>query len=153
MNIWSTLDSSTLINLSILIPLLGAGLLVAAGKFPNLREAITLTTSLLLLSIVLTITHHEFDGQSMSATWVEVFPGISLAFDVEPLGVLFAVVASFLWIVTSVYAIGYMRGHNEENQTRFFCCFALAISSVMAICFSGNLLTLFVFYEIGRAHV
>ena len=148
MNIWSTLDSSTLINLSILIPLLGAGLLVAAGKFPNLREAITLTTSLLLLSIVLTITHHEFDGQSMSATWVEVFPGISLAFDVEPLGVLFAVVASFLWIVTSVYAIGYMRGHNEENQTRFFCCFALAISSVMAICFSGNLLTLFVFYEV-----
>jgi multicomponent Na+:H+ antiporter subunit D len=41
-----------------------------------------------------------------------------------------------------------MRGHNEENQTRFFFCFALAISSVMAICFSGNLLTLFVFYEV-----
>ncbi|MEM7257691.1 MAG: proton-conducting transporter membrane subunit, partial [Pseudomonadota bacterium] len=69
-------------------------------------------------------------------------------FDVEPLGVLFALVASFLWIVTSIYAIGYMRGHNEQNQTRFFCCFALAISSVMAICFSGNLLTLFIFYEV-----
>lgn len=148
MNIWSTLDGSTLINLSILIPLIGAGLVIATGKFPNLREAITLTTALLLLSIVLTITHHEFHGQSLSTQWIEIFPGISLAFDVEPLGVLFAVVASFLWIVTSIYAIGYMRGHNEENQTRFFCCFALAISSVMAICFSGNLLTLFVFYEV-----
>ena len=124
MNIWSTLDGSTLINLSILIPLIGAGLVIATGKFPNLREAITLTTALLLLSIVLTITHHEFDGQSLSTQWIEIFPGISLAFDVEPLGVLFAVVASFLWIVTSIYAIGYMRGHNEENQTRFFCCFA-----------------------------
>ena len=40
---------------------------------------------------------------------------------------LFALVASGLWIVTTLYAIGYMRGHHEENQTRFFACFALAI--------------------------
>jgi multicomponent Na+:H+ antiporter subunit D len=79
---------------------------------------------------------------------IELFPGLGLNFEVEPLGVLFALVASFLWIITSIYAIGYMRGHNEANQTRFFCCFALAICSVMAICFSGNLLTLFVFYEV-----
>jgi len=32
-----------------------------------------------------------------------VVPGLSLAFAVEPLGMLFALVASFLWIVTSIY--------------------------------------------------
>jgi multicomponent Na+:H+ antiporter subunit D len=96
----------------------------------------------------LAITDYTFQGLPLKLDVIELFPGLGLNFEVEPLGVLFALVASFLWIITSIYAIGYMRGHNEANQTRFFCCFALAICSVMAICFSGNLLTLFVFYEV-----
>ena len=79
---------------------------------------------------------------------LEVVPGLSLAFAVEPLGMLFALVASFLWIVTSIYSIGYMRGHHEQNQTRFYVCFALALSSVMGLTFSANMFTLFIFYEL-----
>jgi multicomponent Na+:H+ antiporter subunit D len=148
MNIWTAVDPSTLISLSIIIPLIGACLVLATGKSPNLREAVTLATAALLFTVVLAIADNTFNQVSMQTTWLELFPGIGLAFEVEPLGVLFSVVASFLWIVTTIYAIGYMRGHHEQNQTRFFLCFALAISSVMAICFSANLLTLFVFYEI-----
>lgn len=148
MNLWQGIAPSQLISLAILVPLLGAFLVIATGKRPNLREAVTLTTAAILFSIVLAITDYTFKGVEMQLLWVEIFPGLGINFDVEPLGVLFALVASFLWIITSIYAIGYMRGHNEENQTRFFCCFALAISSVMAICFSGNLLTLFIFYEV-----
>lgn len=148
MNLWQGLDPSLLISLSILVPFVGAFLLVVCGKIPNLREAVTLITATVLFSIVLAIADYTFRGIGMQLDVVELFPGLGISFDVEPLGVLFALVASFLWIVTSIYAIGYMRGHNEENQTRFFCCFALAISSVMAICFSGNLLTLFIFYEV-----
>ena len=148
MNLWHSIEPSQLICLSILVPLVGALLVVATGKSPNLREAITLITALVLFSIVLAITDYTFLGTELRLDVIELFPGLGLNFEVEPLGVLFALVASFLWIITSIYAIGYMRSHKEENQTRFFCCFALAISSVMAICFSGNLLTLFVFYEI-----
>jgi multicomponent Na+:H+ antiporter subunit D len=50
--------------------------------------------------------------------------------------------------VTSLYSIGYMRGHHEKNQTRFYIFFAVAISATMGVAFSGNLLTLFLFYEI-----
>src|SRR5690606_6649952 len=60
----------------------------------------------------------------------------------------FALVASSLWIITSIYSIGYMRGHHEENQTRFYLFFAIAIAAVMGVAFAGNLLTLFVFYEV-----
>jgi multicomponent Na+:H+ antiporter subunit D len=148
MNIWQGIDPSHLISLSIVIPFIGALLVVLTGKQPNLREAVTLTTAAILFTIVLAITDNVFQGNTLSLHLVELFPGIAISFEVEPLGVLFALVASFLWIVTTIYAIGYMRGHKELNQTRFFCCFALAISSVMAICFSGNLLTLFIFYEI-----
>ncbi|GHA17617.1 cation:proton antiporter [Arenicella chitinivorans] len=148
MNLWQAIEPSNLIALSILVPFVGALLVVATGKWPNLREAVTLTTAVVLFSVVLAITDYTFRGVELTQNVVELFPGLALSFSVEPLGVLFALVASFLWIITSVYAIGYMRGHDEQNQTRFFCCFALAISSVMAICFSGNLLTLFVFYEV-----
>ncbi|HCH33432.1 MAG TPA: cation:proton antiporter, partial [Oceanospirillaceae bacterium] len=138
MNLWQSVEPSQLISLSILIPFIGALLVVATGKNPNLREAVTLITATILFSIVLAITDYTFQGVELRLDVAELFPGLSISFAVEPLGVLFALVASFLWIITSIYAIGYMRGHNEENQTRFFCCFALAISSVMAICFSGN---------------
>ncbi len=75
-------------------------------------------------------------------------PGLDLALEVEPLGMLFALVASFLWIVTSIYSIGYMRAHGESHQTRFYVCFAVALSSAIGVAFAANMFTLFVFYEV-----
>lgn len=148
MNIWSALDPSQLINLTIFVPLIGAALVVMLGKYPNIRETASITTAVILFTLVLSIADSTFNQVNMATSWVALLPGLDIAFSVEPLGVLFALVASFLWIITTIYAIGYMRGHSEDNQTRFFCCFALAISTVMAICFSANLLTLFIFYEL-----
>ena len=145
MNIWSALDPSQLINLTIFVPLIGAALVVMLGKYPNIRETASITTAVILFTLVLSIADSTFNQVNMATSWVALLPGLDIAFSVEPLGVLFALVASFLWIITTIYAIGYMRGHSEDNQTRFFCCFALAISTVMAICFSANLLTLFIF--------
>jgi multicomponent Na+:H+ antiporter subunit D len=147
-NLWQGVEPSSLISLAILVPLVGALLVAATGKIPNLREAVTLTTATILFTLVLAITDNTFNGVEMRLDVIEIFPGLGINFLVEPLGVLFALVASFLWIITSIYAVGYMRGNKEENQTRFFTCFAFSISSVMAICFSGNLLTLFIFYEV-----
>ncbi|MGI9320765.1 MAG: proton-conducting transporter membrane subunit, partial [Thiogranum sp.] len=72
----------------------------------------------------------------------------AIAFEIEALGMLFALVAGLLWVVTSIYSIGYMRSHNEQNQTRFFAAFAVSIAATMGIAFSANLVTLFFFYEL-----
>ena len=74
-------------------------------------------------------------------------PGLALAFKVEPLGMLFALVASSLWIVNSIYSIGYMRANDEPRQTTFYVCFAVALGSTIGIAFAKNLFTLFLFYE------
>ena len=66
----------------------------------------------------------------------------------ESLGILFALVASVLWVITSIYSIGYMRKNNAKNQTRFYAMFAIAIGSTLGVAFAGNLLTLFLWYEI-----
>ncbi len=129
-------------------PLIGAVLIAVTGRSPNLREAVTLSTATITFLTVASLVSGVMDGQRPAVLLFEVLPAITLSFTLEPLGMLFALVASFLWIVTSVYAIGYMRGHNEQNQTRFYVCFAIAISAAIGVAFSGNLFSLLVFYEV-----
>ena len=115
---------------------------------PNLREGVTLVTAVLLLLCVRARCCRSFSAaRDPALTLFEVLPGLSIAFEVEPLGMLFALIASGLWIVNSLYSIGYMRANDEAQQTRFYVCFALALAATMGIAFAGNLFTLFVFYE------
>ncbi len=140
-----TLEQAVL--LAIAIPFLGVPAIIAAGARPNLREAMTLLTAAALIAAVVTVVHGFMKGGRPEITLFEVMPGLPVAFTVEPLGLLFAAVASFLWIVTSIYSIGYMRGHHEVNQTRFYAYFAVSIGSAIGIAFAGNMFTLFIFYE------
>lgn len=104
-------------------------------------------TAVLLLGSVLMLLPVVMAGDRPAVELFQLLPGIQFGFRVEPLGMLFALVASGLWIVNSVYSIGYMRANHEHSQTRFYVCFALALACVMGIAFSSNLLTLFLFYE------
>jgi multicomponent Na+:H+ antiporter subunit D len=141
------MSSNALLAVALLLPIAGALLIAATGKWPNVREAVTLSTAGLLFLSVLTIYSNLQGGTRLSLVLVETLPGLPIALAVEPLGMLFALVASFLWIVTSLYAIGYMRSHGEQHQTRFYICFAVAIASTMGIALAANMFTLFIFYE------
>ena len=131
-----------------LIPLAGAVLIALAGRRPNLREAVTLTTALALFAAVASLAPAVLEGARPAAELWEIMPGLALAFEVEPLGMLFALIAALLWIPNSIYSIGYMRTHGETNQTRFYVCFAVALSGAAGVAFAGNMFTLFLFYEL-----
>ena len=133
--------------LAVALPFAGAGLVSITGSWPNLREAVTLTTAGAVFLVVAMMAPAVLAGGRPAASLIELFPGLSLALEAEPLGMMFAGVASFLWIVNSVYSIGYMRGHEERHQTRFYVCFAVAIGCAMGVAFAQNMLTLFIFYE------
>jgi multicomponent Na+:H+ antiporter subunit D len=132
---------------AIAVPLGGAALIAAAHRMPDLREGVTLVAAAALFLLVASLAPEVLAGGRPGVHVAEVMPGIALAFRVEPLGMLFALVASGLWIVNSLYSIGYMRGNNEQHQTRYYVCFAAALASTMGIAFAGNLFTLFLFYE------
>lgn len=137
-----------LIAFCLLLPVVAAFFVLALRNSENAREASTLFWGGLTFAHVLGLLHYIREGGRPRLDLVEVVPGVSLAFEVEPLGLVFALVASFLWPVTSLYAIGYMRGHHEKNQTRFFFFFAIAIAGALGVAFSANLFTLFAFYEV-----
>ncbi len=141
------MSAAIALGFTILLPLAASVLIRLLDRRPNLREAVTLAAAAGLFGLVLRVAFAFEAGARPALTLIEPLPGIPLAFAVEPLGLLFALVASLLWVVTSVYSIGYMRAHHEHHQTRFYAAFALSLASTMGVAFAGNLLTLFVFYE------
>ena len=139
---------ATLMELALAVPVAGAFLVLATGRNANLRDAVSLMTAVVLFLVVCSLYPQVASGSRPDLMFMEMVPGLSLRLTLEPLGMIFALVASFLWIITTMYAIGYMRGHHEENQTRFYFFFAISIAAVMGVALAGNMLTLFVFYEV-----
>ncbi|MCA9623386.1 MAG: monovalent cation/H+ antiporter subunit D family protein, partial [Myxococcales bacterium] len=137
-----------LIAAALLVPAVTAALLPLFAGRPNVREGATLFGAGLLFAAVLALLVGVLAGGRPELPVIAVAPGLIIGFAVEPLGMLFAVVASGLWIVNSVYSIGYMRAEKAHRQTLFYVCFAVAIAATMGIALSGNLFTLFLFYEL-----
>jgi multicomponent Na+:H+ antiporter subunit D len=132
--------------LAVLVSLAVVPLLVASRR-PNSREFWTFAAAVAKFLIVLSMLPAVLGGSRLEFTVAQVLPGVAIQFRVEPLGLLFALVSSCLWIVTSAYSVGYMRGLGEHSQTRYYCFFALALSATLGVAFSANLLTLYLFYE------
>ncbi|MCP5084410.1 MAG: monovalent cation/H+ antiporter subunit D family protein [Alphaproteobacteria bacterium] len=141
------MSNTALLLLLLLLPLAGSIGIIAVGRFPNVREGVTLVTASLVALLVVITAARFLSGEEFALTVAQPMPGVALAFRVEALGMLFALVAGLLWVVTSIYAIGYMRKLGEQNQTRFYAAFAVAISCAMGVAFADNLFTLFLFYE------
>ena len=142
------MTGGSLIALALCLPLLAALAIWFVGNSPNQRDAVTLITAAALFLVVLAILPLVLAELPVELELLAPVPGLKIAFAVEPLGMIFAGVASFLWIVNSIFSIGYMRGNKEPRQTRFYVCFAIAIGATMGLAFAENLFTLFICYEI-----
>ncbi|MCA9148106.1 MAG: monovalent cation/H+ antiporter subunit D family protein [Planctomycetales bacterium] len=142
------MSAETRILLLLVLPLLTSGLIVLFGRRPNLREAVHLSLGSVVFGIAASLAGPVFHGLRPELQLGELVPGFAISFRFEPLGMLFALVASGLWVVTTAYAMGYMRAHHEANQTRFFACFPIAICAALGAAGAANLLTLFLFYEL-----
>ena len=137
-----------LLQLAFWTPPAGALLIVAAGRQAGVRDAITLATAALLFAALLALAPAVFGGARPALTLAEPLPGLPLRLTVEPLGMLFALLSSSLWIITTLYSFGYMGAHHAHGLTRFYACFALSLWAATGMALAGNLLTLFVSYEI-----
>jgi multicomponent Na+:H+ antiporter subunit D len=133
--------------LAILVSAGGALLIIACKNRPNLRELCSVAAGVVKLSLVVSMVPAVLRGSTIECSVFKLLPGIDIAFRVDALGLLFALGASLLWIVTTFYSIGYMRTLDEHAQTRYYACFAVALSCTMGVAFAANLFTLFLFYE------
>jgi len=134
--------------LAVLVAALGAVLIACTGqRRANLREFWSVAAGVAMFALIASMIPEVLAGRKPECILFRILPGIELAFRVDAFGLLFAAGASFLWILTSFYSVGYLRCLAEHAQTRYFSCFALALSATIGVAFSANLFTLFLFYE------
>jgi multicomponent Na+:H+ antiporter subunit D len=133
---------------AVLVSLVAAGLIALSGRRPNVREAWTFAAAVLELAFVASLLPRVLAGEVVETLPLGLVPGMALHLRADAFGLLFALVASGLWLLTSVYSVGYMREGRYGHQTAYFASFAVAISATIGVAFSANLITFFIFYEI-----
>ncbi|MGM0389784.1 MAG: proton-conducting transporter membrane subunit, partial [Natrinema limicola] len=138
---------------AVLVSAVAIVLIIASHRRPNLREGWSVLAALTKFGLVVSMLPAVMDGTVFrwslkESTGIQFLAGIDFALRADRLGIFFALLASFLWIFTSFYAAGYMRGLSEHDQTRFFASFAASLSAAVGIAFAANLVTIFVFYEL-----
>lgn len=132
--------------LAILVPIVGGGLVALFKEHQTtLRNMVATLTTVVTFGIVAPALPAVLRGEETYWIAVRITQGLNLAFKVEPLGILFALLASMLWIFSTIYATGYMD--HEHHKRRFFTFYILALSATMGVAFSANLFTLYLFYE------
>lgn len=134
--------------IAVLIATVASLLIMFTPKRPNLRETWSVLGAVATFLTVLSMTPAVLAGKAFEYTPFVILPGISMKFRVDALGMIFGTISSFLWILVTFYNIGYMRSLKEHAQTRYYFCFAVAIVGAVGVAFSGNLFTLYFFYEV-----
>jgi len=118
-------ETSILPVLACLASLLAIPGILLLRRSPNLREGVTFAAGAIKLCFVLMMVPGVLNGTIYEFRFLELVAGVGLEFRVDGLGLLFAIVAAFLWICTSLYAL----------------------CATLGVAFAGNLLTLYIFYE------
>ena len=133
---------------AVLVSAVAIPVILSLKARPNVREGVTLLVAGTKFAIVASMVPGVLSGTEYVTTIGEFGSGLSLVLRADTLGILFGLLASLLWVVTSFYSIGYMRGLDEHAQSRYFASFAASLASAVGVAFGANLLTLFVFYEL-----
>ena len=133
--------------LAILASLLAVIPIILLGRRANLREGASFLAGIVKFGLIASMLPTVMAGSTIEYTLLEIIPNLAIAFRVDALGMIFGLVASSLWILTTLYSIGYMRGLKEHAQTRFFSFFSVSLAATIGVAFAANLFTLFLFYE------
>jgi multicomponent Na+:H+ antiporter subunit D len=111
----------------------------------RLRTALNLLGATAKLALVGVLLTGVADGEAYGFSY-PVLPGIELVFKADALALLFVTLSALLWLLTTIYAIGYLEG--SPHRSRFFGFFSLCVTATMGIAMAGNLFTFFLFYEL-----
>ena len=131
-----------------LIALIAIVLIGLSKSRPNVREAWTLVAALSMFGLVASMVPDVLAGTVHETNLGTFVAGIEFTFRADRLGMIFALVSSGLYVLTAIYSIGYMRGHHEPYQTRFFAMLAASVGAALGVAFAGNIFVLLVCYEV-----
>ena len=110
----------------------------------RLRTVLNLFSAFLKVGMVLWLlwgVYHNFSYEMR----IPFLPDLDLVLRADALSILFITLSTLLWLVTTIYAVGYLEG--SPYQSRFFGFFSLCVTATIGIALAGNLITFLLFYE------
>ena len=125
----------------ILFPML-CGLL--SVRFHSLKLRRRVVSCMLVLEMLLLLPVLSA-GDSGVQQILQLAPGIRLVLKADALGRLFSMLIAVIWFFVGIFAYEYMN--HESHRERFFCFYLITLGSLMGVCYAGNLVTLYMFYE------
>ncbi|MCG8042676.1 MAG: monovalent cation/H+ antiporter subunit D family protein [Candidatus Thiodiazotropha endolucinida] len=131
------------ILLSSLIP--GVLIFFQPEERHRLRTWLNLLGAVIKLLLVGMLIWGVFHEQVFETRWT-MAPGLEFVLHADALSVLFVFLSTLLWLVTTVYAIGYLE--QTPHRSRFFGFFSLCVTATVGLALAGNLFTFVVFYEL-----
>jgi multicomponent Na+:H+ antiporter subunit D len=134
--------------LVLLAPTVTAAAVVILRRDQRLRDGALVAGAVLTFLLVASLVPAVLSGETPSIELVELLPGAPLVLRMDGMALVFALLAAFLWVLASPYAIGYLRGDAAENQTRFMAFYAICLSTAFGVAMAADLLTFFIFYEL-----
>lgn len=138
---------SEFLPIAILMTSLGAApiILMIPEHASRLRTTINLTAASVKVALVIWLTFVVVQGGAPDVRFT-VAPGLDLHLKADALSVLFLALSAILWLITTIYAIGYLE--NGADRSRFFGFFSLCVASTVGIAMAGNLFTFLIFFEL-----
>ncbi len=129
---------------SILIPLIGAGLLfLLKPRSAKLRMLLVMAASLVTSACV---AYCLFTPGEHPVVLLRLSTLLTVSFRLDDLGRVFAGLVAFLWPLASLYGLEYM--HHEGGENHFFGFYLISYAVTLGIAFSEDLMSLYVFYEL-----
>lgn len=137
--------SAVILLIAVLIPFVGGFVLFGAKeweykKLQMVSEMLVIATSLLVGLIILKKPEEEF-------LFFQLTGNLRMVLKLDELGSIFAGLVAFLWPFANLYAFEYMS-HEEKRRHTFFGFYTMTYGVTLGIAFSGNILTMYFFYEL-----
>lgn len=110
----------------------------------GLRTTLNLCGSVMKIVLIMVMNIGIFSGRIYEIS-LPVIPGVVLLLNADPLSALFSTLSSVLWLLTTIYAVGYLE--DSPNRSHFFGYFSLCVTVTIGIALAGNLVTFLLFYE------
>ena len=135
--------NTSIVLIPILFPMIMA-ILIGFGRFKEkIRNIIATITVFSNLFFIIYIFRNK---GAVFFTVFKINEFLDIYLKIDKLGVFFSLLVSVLWIFTTFYSMEYMKHEGKEN--RFFAFFLVTLGVTLGISFSGNLVTLYLFYEL-----
>ena len=134
--------------IAVAMPFIASIAIIALGRSFRLAATIGTATALLSLGAVISLIPSVLDGDAPRVDVLSFGANLGISLRVDELGLVFALLATALWVPSSVYVYGYAEAETLKQRRRFCACFAAAIGAALGLAFAADLLTFLVFLEL-----